>query len=64
MEIIGEGLIAVGHAVGAFAWATALVYIAGIVSKTILVMNGDAKPDELKSWTDFQIWKKRDNNRF
>ena len=64
MEIIGEGLIAVSRAVGAFAWATALIYIAGIVSKTILVMNGNAKPDELKSWTDFQIWKKKDNNKW
>ena len=64
MEIIGEGLIAVGRAVGAFAWATALVYIAGIVSKTALVVMDKAKPEELKSWTDFQIWKKKDNNKW
>lgn len=64
MEIIGEGLIAIGQAISAFAWATALVYIAGIVSKTILVMNGNAKPEDLKSWTDLQIWKKKDNNNW
>ena len=64
MEIIGEGLIAIGRAVGAFAWATALVYIVGIVSKTILIMNMDAEPEELKDWMNFQIWKKKDNNKW
>ena len=64
MEIIGEGLIAVGHAIGAFAWATASVYIAGIVSKTIIVMDGRAKPEELKDWTNFQIWKRKNGNNW
>ena len=64
MEIIGEGLIAIGNAIAAFAWATAFVYVVGIVSKTALVAMDKAKPEDLKSWTDLQIWKKKGNNGF
>lgn len=64
MEIIGEGLIAVGQAISAFAWATAFVYVVAILSKTALVVMDKAKPEDLKSWTDLQIWKKKDNNNW
>lgn len=42
MEIIGEGLRALGSAVGAIATAYALIYIAGIGTKTFLIYTGKA----------------------
>lgn len=53
MEIIGEGLKALGSAVGAIATAYALIYIAGIGTKTFLIYTGKATAEELKSWFDF-----------
>ena len=64
MEIIGEGLIAIGNAIEAFIWATAFVYVIGIVTKTALVAMDKARPEELKSWTDLQIWKKKNGNNW
>ena len=62
--MIGEGLIAIGNAIAAFAWATAFVYVVGIVTKTALVAMDKARPEELKSWTDLQIWKKKSGNNW
>lgn len=58
MEIIGQGLIAVGKAVGAWATAYAFVYMAGIGTKTFLIYTGKAKVEDLKSWFDFGFKKK------
>jgi hypothetical protein len=57
MEIIGEGLKAIGNAIGAWAWAWAWIYIVGIGTKTFLIYTNKAKVDELKNW--FDIWKKK-----
>ena len=45
MEIIGEGLVAIGKAISgiASAWAT----------KTFLIYTGRATADQLKNWFDF-----------
>lgn len=53
MEIIGEGLKALGSAVGAIATAYAFIYIAGIGTKTFLIYTGKATAEELKNWFDF-----------
>ena len=60
MEIIAAGLEAVGRAIAAVAWSTGLVYIVGIGTKTWLITNGDAKPEELKDW--FNFFKKKDKH--
>lgn len=53
MEILGNGLIAVGKAIGAWATAYAFIYIAGIGTKTFLIYTGRATVDQLKNWFDF-----------
>ena len=53
MEIIGEGLQAIGSAVGTIAAAYAFIYIAGIGTKTFLIYTGKATAEELKNWFDF-----------
>ena len=53
MEIIGEGLKAIGSAVGAIATAYAFIYSAGIGTKTFLIYTGKATAEELKNWFDF-----------
>lgn len=59
MEIIGEGLIAIGKAVRGIASAWATIYVVGIGTKTFLIYTGKAKVEELKSWFDFGIGKKK-----
>lgn len=54
MEIIGEGLKAIGNAAGAFAWAWGLVYIVGIGCKTFLLYTEKATKDDLKDWFKFR----------
>ena len=53
MEIIGEGLKAIGGAVGTIAMAYMFIYIAGIGTKTFLIYTGKATAEELKNWFDF-----------
>lgn len=60
MEIIAAGLEAVGRAIAAVAWSTGLVYIVGIGTKTWLITNGDARPEELKDW--FNFYKRKNKN--
>lgn len=60
MEIVAAGLEAVGRAIAAVAWSTGLVYIVGIGTKTWLITNGDAKPEELKDW--FNFYKRKNKN--
>jgi hypothetical protein len=53
MEIIGQGLMAIGTAIGAWATAYAFIYITGIGTKTFLIYTGKAKVEELKDWFNF-----------
>ena len=48
MEAIGMGLQAIGKAIGAWATAYALIYIAGIGTKTFLIYTERVKMDEIK----------------
>ena len=58
MEIIGEGLIAVGKAVSGIASAWATIYVVGIGTKTFLIYTGRATADQLKNWFDFGFKRK------
>lgn len=58
MEVIGQGLMAIGKAIGAWATAYAFIYIAGIGTKTFLIYTGKAKIDEFKNWFDFGLGKR------
>lgn len=53
MEIIGQGLLAIGEAAGVWATAWAFIYIIGIGTKTFLIYTGKAKVEELKDWFNF-----------
>ena len=53
MEIIAAALEGLGNAIGAIAWATGLTYIVGFITKTYLIINQDATPEELKDWFNF-----------
>lgn len=57
MEIIGQGLMAIGKAVGAWATAWATIYVVGIGTKTFLIYTGKAKVEELKDWFKFGFGK-------
>lgn len=59
MEIIGQGLMAIGKAIGAWATVYAFIYIAGIGTKTFLIYTGKAKVEELKDWFNFGFGKKK-----
>ena len=56
MELIGQGLIAIGEAVGAIAAAIGMIYITGIITKTFLIFTEKAKVEDLKDWFKFRIW--------
>lgn len=58
MEIIGQGLMAIGKAVGAWATAWAAIYVVGIGTKTFLIYTGRATADQLKDWFDFGFKRK------
>ena len=58
MEIIGDGLIAIGKAVSGIASAWATIYVVGIGTKTFLIYTGKAKVEDLKGWFDFGFGKK------
>ena len=53
MDLLGQGLIAIGEAVGAWATAWAFIYIIGIGTKTFLIYTGKTKVEELKDWFKF-----------
>ena len=59
MEIIGEGLIAIGKAIGGIASAWATIYVVGICTKTFLIYTGRATADQLKNWFDFDFKKNK-----
>ena len=56
MELIGQGLIAIGEAVGDIAAAVGMIYIVGIVTKTFLIFTEKVKVEDLKDWFKFGIW--------
>jgi hypothetical protein len=56
MELIGQGLIAIGEAIGDIATAVGMIYIVGIVTKTFLIFMDKVEPNELKDWFKFGIW--------
>lgn len=58
MEIIGQGLMAIGKVVAAWATAYGFIYVAGIGTKTFLIYTGKAKVEDLKGWFDFGFGKK------
>ena len=58
MEIIGQGLMAIGKAVAAWATAYGFIYVAGIGTKTFLIYTGKAKVEDLKGRFDFGFGKK------
>ena len=53
MDIINEGLIAIGKAVSGIASAWATIYVVGIGTKTFLIYTGRATADQLKDWFNF-----------
>lgn len=61
MEIIATALEVFGRAVSAIAWSICLIYIVGIITKTVLIMNADADPEELKDWLNFGFFNGRKN---
>ena len=58
MEVLGEGLIAIGKAVSGIASAWAAIYVVGIGTKTFLIYTGRATADQLKDWFDFGFKRK------
>ena len=58
MEIIGDGLIAIGKAVSGIASAWATIYVVGNGTKTFLIYTGRATTDQLKDWFDFGFKRK------
>lgn len=59
MEVLGEGLMAIGRAIGAWATAYGFIYVAGIASKTFLIFTDKAKVEDLKNWFDFGFGRKK-----
>ena len=55
--IIGEGLIAIGKAIGSIASAWATIYVVGIGTKIFLIYTGRATADQLKDWFNFGLRK-------
>jgi hypothetical protein len=58
MEILGEGLMAIGKAVSGIASAWATIYVVGIGTKTFLIYTGRVTADQLKDWFDFGFKRK------
>lgn len=58
MENIGEGLMAIGKAIAAWASAYGVIYVVGIASKTFLIYTEKVKIEEMKNWFDFGFKKK------
>lgn len=63
MEFLIGIIESLAQAIGHIAWASAACYIVGIVSKTILVINMDAEPEELKDWTEIGSFFRRKKNK-
>ena len=62
MEMTVAIIEALGNVIGSVAWAWAVVNVAGIISKTILVAEYDVEPERLKDWVGLEIKKKKSNS--
>ena len=58
MEIIGQGLMAIGEAVKAIAGAFGTIYVTAIIAKTFLIYTEKVESDKMSNWFDFWNWKK------
>ena len=59
MEVIVAIIEAFGNVIGSVAWAWAVVNVAGIISKTILVAEYGIEPERLKDWVGLEIKRKK-----
>ena len=48
MEVLGQGLMAIGHAIGAFATAFGFIGVAGIAAATFLVYMDKMTVEQVK----------------
>lgn len=62
MEMTVAIIEALGNVVGSVAWAWAVVNVAGIISKTLLVAEYDVEPERLKDWVGLEIKRKKSNS--
>ena len=59
MEVTVAIIEAFGNVIDSVAWAWAVVNVAGIISKTILVAEYDIEPERLKDWVGLEIKRKK-----
>lgn len=59
MEVAVAIIETFGNVIGSVAWAWAIVNVAGLISKTILVAEYDIEPERLKDWVGLEIKKKK-----
>lgn len=59
MEVTVAIIEAFGNVICSVAWAWAVVNVAGIISKTILVAEYDIEPERLKDWVGLEIKRKK-----
>ena len=57
MEILAEGMMALGKAVGSIASAIATIYVVGFGTKTFLIYTGRATVDQTKDWFNLGLRK-------
>lgn len=53
--MLAKGIIAIAHSFAA-------IYITGFVCKTILIIEGDVEPEELKDWFKIFEFRKKEKN--
>ena len=58
MAELGNGLVAMAHAVATCARCICFVYITGLGCKTFLIYTGKAQMNEFKDWFKFREQKK------
>lgn len=59
MEILGEGLKAIGNAASQIGWMSGMVCMCGIISVSLLIYAGKITIDDIKD-----LFKKDRNNRY
>lgn len=62
MEMTVAIIETLGNVIGSVAWAWAVVNVAGIISKTLLVAEYDVEPERLKDWVGLEIKRKKSNS--
>lgn len=63
MEILVSIIDGIAKCIGNITWAYCICYTLGIITKTVLVVNGDADPDELTDWTELGSFFRRKKNK-